>query len=143
MHGGVRRGAGRPLGSPDKKKRPSKPKSSLLPADILLDIAQYHHQRAIELRASIGDRKALSTLDLQAEIRTEHAMAGNAADKAASFYHPKLAALAAMRPPDPTATSLEQMILGMTSLPANQNVDPPAETPLIEGSLAEAVKAAE
>lgn len=123
MQGGARAGAGRPKGSPDKKKRPPRPpKEKALPAHILLDIAQYHHQRALGLRALQNGKALVATIDLQGEIRQEHAMAGAAADKAAGFYHPKLATLQSSRPPDATQTTLEQMLLALDAIePANSN----------------------
>ncbi len=49
-------------------------------------------------------------------------MAVTAADKAAPYYHPKLATLQADRPRDPDATSLEQMLVAMgTIAPANDD----------------------
>lgn len=131
--GGARPGAGRPKGSINrnaKTLRVKAEKTGDLPADILLDVARYHHKRALELRASrMGP--ALATLDMQNEIRVEHAMAVSAADKAAGFYHPRLSPLPGDRPIIPGATTLEAMLLALTDLAAND--DRLLEGPVIDG----------
>lgn len=133
--GGARLGAGRPKGSINrnaKTLRVKAEKTGELPADILLDVARYHHKRALELRAvRIGP--ALTTIDLQNEIRAEHAMAVSAADKAAGFYHPRLSPLPGDRPIIPGATSLEQMLVALGEIePANSNL---LEGPVIDGKV--------
>lgn len=69
----------------------------------------------------------------RAAIKEALMLLKDSAKEAAPYTHPRLAALAALRPPDPTATSLEQMLLQMMELPANQNAD--AGLVLIEGEL--------
>lgn len=95
--GGRKKGT---LNRATKKIREKAAKTGLMPVDILLDIARYHHDKAIKARGkrpaktpgtAIVDPKSIS--DIENEIRTEHAMAVSAADKVAPYYHPKLATL--------------------------------------------------
>lgn len=98
-----------------------------MPVDILLDVARYHHDKALAARnkkpgkiegTALIDPAAV--IDIQTEIRTEHAMAVNAADKAAPYYHPKLATLQSNVNLTGRLT-LEQLVEQSMPLPANQN----------------------
>lgn len=139
---GERRG-GRQKGTLNKtlKKIRAKPvKPGLMPVDILLDIARYHHGRALDLRESqarVIEGKPAEDLDItviagsiEVEIRSEHAMAASAADKVAPYYHPKLATLQSNVNLTGRLT-LEQLVEQSMPLPANSN----AVAKLIEGDV--------
>lgn len=90
MKGGARPGAGRKKGVPNKnprKKVEAKAIIGPMPADIMLDLARYHFARSLELRKVSGPNRD------ESEIRIENSLTLAAADKVASYYHPKLATL--------------------------------------------------
>lgn len=90
-----------------------------MPVDIILDIARYHYEKAIRLRNSRprGEKnKERMALDLKAE----HALALDAATKAAPFYHPKLATLQSNINLDGRIT-LEDLVTASLPAPANNN----------------------
>lgn len=113
-----------------------------MPVDILLDIARYHHDKALAARrkkpgkikgTALIDPSAV--IDIQTEIRTEHAMAVNAADKAAPYYHPKLATLQSNVNLTGRLT-LEQLVEASLPTPANSN----EAVKLIEGDKVDAAE---
>lgn len=138
--GGARPGAGRKPGAKGKatgKMRatvfgtaptPRTARLDILPANVMLNNMRRVYSMAIteeakQLRLPVAQRNLADANQLFNVAQTY-------AVDAAPYYHPKLAALAAMRPPDPGATSLEQMLLAMVDLaPANDDV------PMIEGTV--------
>lgn len=143
--GGKRPGAGRPPGSKGKatgKKRalvtstaptPRTARLDILPANVMLNNMRRIYARAVseeakQLRLPVKERN-LAEADKLYNVAQVYAV------DCAPYYHPKLAALAAMRPPDPSQTTLEQMLIAMTELmdPANDD-----GAPMIEGSVIEA-----
>jgi hypothetical protein len=145
MAGGKREGAGRKPGIPNKatiERQKKAAKTGLMPVDILLDIARYHHNKALKARAkrpakapgtAIIDPQSVS--DIENEIRTEHAMAVTAADKVAPYYHPKLATLQSNVNLTGRLT-LEQLVEASLPTPANSNV----VAKLIEGDKVDAAE---
>jgi hypothetical protein len=153
--GGARPGAGRKPGAKGKatgKMRatvfgtaptPRTAKLDILPANVMLNNMRRVYIRAVDEEAKQlrlpKDKRDLSEADKLYNVAQVYAV------DCAPYYHPKLAALAAIRPPDPTAQRLEDMILQSLAPPANQNATPALEGPgrEIEGTLLDAVKAAE
>lgn len=133
--GGARPGAGRKPGATGKsvakvKATAPTPKTAnldILPANVMLNNMRRVYARAVneehrQLRLALKDRN-LSEADKLYNVAQVYAV------DCAPYYHPKLAALAALRPPDPSATSLEDMILASFKIVANQNapaLPPPA-----------------
>lgn len=84
------------------------------PLDGLLFVYRHYLDEARVLLSKPKPNKALVNAALE-NVK-------NSAKEAAPYTHPKLAALAAMRAPDPTQTTLEQMLLALDALePANSN----------------------
>jgi hypothetical protein len=146
--GGARPGAGRKPGSTGKavaKVRATAPtpktaKLDILPANVMLNNMRRVYLRALNEEARQlrlpKDQRDISEADKLFNVAQVYAV------DCAPYYHPKLAALAAMKPPDPTAIGLEQMILASLTLPANQNAgELPA--PASDDDLEAAVLAAE
>lgn len=150
--GGRRPGAGRKKGTRNKVNhlRVEKAKQSgALPGDILLDIARYHYINGIGLRDELKKVQAqakkpktpeekqehVDTMrGIEAEIRAEHAMAVTAGEKAAPYYHSKLATI----PPNqlPNAHTLRDLIeesfrLGQEQA-ANSNAALPAPDTVVD-----------
>jgi hypothetical protein len=143
--GGARPGAGRKPGAKGKatgKMRatvfgtaptPRTAKLDILPANVMLNNMRRVYIRAVDEEAKQlrlpKDKRDLSEADKLYNVAQVYAV------DCAPYYHPRLAALAAMRPPDPTATSLEQMLIAMNAAPAND--DGPL---LIEGETKDAAE---
>jgi hypothetical protein len=139
--GGKRAGAGRKPGANAKAvgkvkataPTPRTARHDILPANVMLNNMRRVYIRAVDeearqLRLPKAERN-LSEADKLYNVAQVYAV------DAAPYYHPRLAALAAMRPPDPTATSLEQMLIAMNAAPAND--DGPL---LIEGEAKDAAE---
>lgn len=114
---GERRG-GRKKGVPNKtsvSRQKRAAATGILPADILLEIARYHYGKSLEARAKRGLNRD------ENEIRTENAMAVTAADKAAPYYHHRLATLTSNVNLTGRLT-LEDLVTASLPAPANSNV---------------------
>jgi hypothetical protein len=131
-------GPGRPKGSVNKATkdiREKAAKTGVMPVDILLDIARFHYQKALKLRHS-RPRKTEDRERVALELKAEHALAADAANKAAPFYHPKLATLQSNVNLTGRLT-LEDLVRQSIPAPANSNA------PLIDADVEETDAAAE
>ena len=139
--GGKRPGAGRPKGSQnkatlDKQKsdeeiRQKAAALGVMPATILLDIARFHYQKALVLRRRKPRDEKLKA-EVKTELRQEHALAIDAANKAAQFYHSKLASLQSNVNLEGRIT-LEDLVMQSFQPAANSN----APGLLIDGTVEE------
>lgn len=149
----TKRKRGRPKGSPNKSNAVRTKKAAetgALPADILLDVARYHHNRALRIRAQSAELLTLEPAKsskakqefanqlngMEIEIRSEHAMAVTAADKVAPYYHSKLATLQTQKAQD-GRTLLEDLVMASMALPppANENAQLPAPIEDVEEKI--------
>lgn len=104
-----------------------------MPAELMLRNMRLF-DRAAQSEIKAESRKAAKARDFSKAydlLGRAHACAVDCAP----YYHARLAALAALRQPDPSQTTLEQMLIAMTELMEPANDD---GAPMIEGSVIEA-----